>query len=319
MKLLLLTKLEIVLIVVLSVFVVSAILNIFTGRTLSNIIFRRNNPIGRGIARKFQRMAKRYKINYSWWNNFPNEILNITSADGLQLYGRILRQKEKTNLLAIVVHGFMSNYKDMQTFVKYFYDKGFNVLAVDNRAHGMSEGEYVGMGWLDKDDLELWIKKCIEEFGKRVKIILFGVSMGGATVCMTAGKNLPSNVKGIISDSAFDSVYNILAHVFKSELKITGFPLFKTFEAYHKIFWGASLKEQSAIEQVKKSKVPILYIHGEGDDFVPFEMVKNLYDATKPELRDIYTVPNAWHIEAQAKNPKKYNKKLDEWLEKHVL
>lgn len=318
MRYLLLTNLEIILIAVVAVLIFSIVFYYYTGKTIIGFTIKRGNYFGRAIERKLKKLAKRFKINYDWWDKFPIELFNIQSYDGLELYARILRQETKTNKLAIVVHGFMNNYKDMQTYAKYFYDNGYNVLTVDNRAHGLSGGEYVGMGWFDRLDIVKWIDYVIQKFGKRVQIVLFGISMGGATVLMTSGEELPPNVKCIISDSAYDNVYNIFHHVMKNELKLPAFSLIRILEGYNKMYFGESIKEHDTISQVKKSKTPILIIHGKADNFVPVEMAYKIYDAILPELRDILIVPHAWHGEAQAKNTKQYNEKLEQWLGKYI-
>lgn len=318
MRFLLLTNLEIVLIVVVALFIVVVFSYIFTGRILFVLTVKRGNHIGKGIERKLKRLATRYKINYDWWDKFPIELFNIQSYDNLELYGRILRQEKKTNRVAIVVHGFMNTYKDTQTYCKFFYEQGFNVLAVDNRAHGLSGGDYVGMGWFDRLDVKAWIEYVCKVFGAKVQIVLFGVSMGGATVCMASGEELPKNVKCIIADSPYDNVYNIFFHVMKKELKLPAFSLAKSLQTYNKIFFGESIKEQDTIRQVKKSKTPILIIHGDKDNFVPVEMAFKIYDAIDPNLRDIFIVHNAWHGEAQSKQTKKYNEKLEMWIEKYL-
>lgn len=315
---LLLSTLEIVLICVVVALVLFIIFYFLTGKMLFKLIIKRDNHLGRGVSRKLRKMAKRYKIDYKWWDKFPNEILSIESEDNLTLYARFLKADNNDKKIAIVSHGFFANYKDMQTYCKYFYSRGYNVIAVDNRAHGMSQGDVVGMGWLDRLDILKWIDFTIKKFGKDCQIVLFGLSMGGATVCMTCGENLPTNVKCAIADSAYDSVYNEFYYVMRKNLKLPAWSLLNTFDTYYKLYIGSSLKEQSCVEQVKKSKTPILLIHGTGDNFVPFEMHGKVFEAIDEKLRDEFIVENAWHGEAQAKNVRAYNLKLDKWLAQFV-
>ncbi len=318
-SILLLSTLEIVLVCIVIALVLFIIFYFLTGKALFKLIVKRDNHFGRGISRKLRKMAKRYKIDYGWWDKFPNEILSVESEDKLTLYARFLKAPNEDKKVAIVVHGFFADYKDMQTYCKYFYSRGYNVVALDNRAHGMSQGDVVGMGWLDRLDVLKWIELVIKKFGKDCQIVLFGLSMGGATVCMTCGESLPPNVKCAIADSSYDSVYNEFYYVMKKELKLPAWSLINMFETYYKLNVGASIKEQSCVEQVKKTKTPILLIHGTGDNFVPFEMHKTVFDAIPENLREEYVVENAWHCEAQAKNVRAYNLKLDKWLEKFVI
>lgn len=247
------TNLEVVLIVVV-VLLLGFALYYLTGKIVASQTIKRNNYFGRAGQRKLKKLATRFKINYGWWDKFPIELFNIQSYDNLELYARVLRQEKKTNKLAIVVHGFMNNYKDVQTYAKYFYEKGYNVLAVDNRAHGLSGGEYIGMGWVDRLDLLKWIEYVIKKFGKSVQIALFGISMGGATVLMASGEELPPNVKCIIADSAFNNVYSVFHHVMKNELKLPSFSLTRTLDGYCRMYFGESLKQHDTIVQVKKKQ-----------------------------------------------------------------
>lgn len=318
MKLMLLTTLEVVLICVIATIILLLLGFFLVGRILFQLMLKRNNIVGRGIARKLRKMARRFKINYAWWDKFPKEFVSVTSYDELNLYARFIKSKKESNKVAIVIHGFMANHRDTQTYCKYFYERNFNIIAVDNRAHGMSEGEVIGMGWEDRLDVLKWIEFAVKKFGNDCQIVLFGISMGATTVCMSCGENLPNNVKCAISDSAYDCVYNIFYHVMQTNLKVPVQPLAESFDAYNKLFLGSSTKQQSCVEQVKKSKTPILLIHGTGDNFVPFQMMDRIYNSINASLRDKFVVKFAWHGEAQAKNVKKYNSKLDEWIAKFV-
>ena len=126
---------------------------------------------------------------------------------------------------------------------------------MDNRCHGKSEGKYIGMGWLDKDDLKCWINLIIEQ-NNNAEIILHGSSMGAATVLMASGDALPNNVKAIIEDSGYTSVWDIFASEAKARFNLPTFPILNMFELVANVRAKYDIKEASAVEQVKKSNVP---------------------------------------------------------------
>ena len=159
---------------------------------------------------------------------------------------------------------------------KAIFNYGYNVLLPDLRAHGKSEGKYIGMGWLDRLDLIKWINYLIEKYG-HIKIILYGISMGAATVMMASGENLPSNVRVVIEDCGYTSVWDEFADKLKTIFHIPKFPAMYNANFITKIRAGYSLKKASCIKQIKKSKIPTLFIHGDKDKFVPFYMLDQLY------------------------------------------
>lgn len=132
----------------------------------------------------------------------------------------------------------------------HFSEKGYNVLIPSMRACGDSDGEYIGMGWLDKDDLQCWIK-LITEQNEKSEIILHGSSMGAATVLMASGDNLPENVKAIIADSAYTSVWDIFASEAKARFNLPAFPILNMFEVVANVRAKYDIKEASAVEHVK--------------------------------------------------------------------
>ena len=155
------------------------------------------------------------------------------------------------------------------------------------RATEESEGKYIGMGWLDKDDIIGWINKIIEK-DKNAKIILHGSSMGAATVLMASGEHLPSNVKAIIADSSYTSVWDIFKSELKARFNLPPFPLMQMFRVIAQIKAKYDIKEGSVINQVKKSKTPTLLIHGDADDFVPVTMEPEIYYKKVYEFIDKY-------------------------------
>ncbi len=246
------------------------------------------------------------------------EEVKITSFDGLKLNGYYLEAKTSTDKTAILAHGYSASAKAMGMFAKYYYeDLGYNILMPDARGHGKSEGDYIGFGWHDRKDYVKWIEYVIERSGRNSKIILHGVSMGGATVLMTSGEDLPDNVKAIISDCAYTSVKDELSYQLKGIYGLPVFPLLKTTSLITKLKAGYFFGEASALEQVRKSKTPILFIHGQEDNIVPFEMVLKLYENCGSE-KELFIVPGAGHGVSYNVDKKGYQEKVAEFLNKYV-
>lgn len=251
-----------------------------------------------------------------WLLNDSNyEDMYIKSDNGLKLHSYKIENPKKTNKWAIVVHGYTSEGKYMAGFARKFYDMGYNVLVPDLRGHGKSEGNYIGMGWHDRLDIVKWIHKIIEE-NKDANIILHGVSMGAATVMMTSGEELPSNVKAIIEDCGYTSVKDEFSYQLKALFNLPSFPIINVTSLICKIKAGYWFGEGSAIKQVAKSKTPILFIHGDADDFVPYFMLDELYDAancTKEKL----VIKGASHARAVVEDPELYWNTIKKFIDKN--
>lgn len=257
-------------------------------------------------------------IDDNWIEKHGYEDLVIESDDGLKLQGYFIKAEEPSDKTVIVIHGYTDKGKNMHGFAKMYHDMGYNVLVPDQRAHGKSEGRYIGFGWLDRKDQLKWINKVIELTGENSQIVLFGISMGGATVLMTAGEGLPAQVKAAVSDCAYTSAHDELAWQLKRMYHLPKFPLLYSASLLCKLIAGYSFEEASALEQVKRSKLPILFIHGGGDSFVPHEMAKILYDAAQGE-KELLIVPDAGHGLASEADPKAYAARIAEFLNKYIM
>lgn len=258
------------------------------------------------------------KEEYTHWMNQENpEDLFIKSKDELTLHSTYLKGQSDTNCTVIIAHGYRSDGTEMVPYARYFQDTyGFNVLLPDARGHGQSEGNYVGMGWPDRLDLLLWIQEVIHKNGPDTQIILYGASMGGATVMMASGEKLPSQVKFIVEDCGFTSAYDIIEYQMSQQMNgssSTGLMESLTLVAQAKA--GYSLKEASAIEQVKKAKIPLLFIHGEKDTFVPPKMLYELFEAAKAP-KQMVLAKNANHMEALSDSAAR--EALDQYIQKYL-
>ena len=222
----------------------------------------------------------------------PYEQVYITSFDGTKLAARYYHLSDSSPL-QIQFHGYRSTaVRDFSGGFQLAQKMGRNLLVVDQRAGGKSGGTTICFGIKEKYDCLEWIKYALDRFGD-IPIMLTGVSMGGATVLMASELDLPENVKCIVSDCPYTSPYEIIAR----ECEKMGIPAklgmpFVCLGA--RIFGNLKLSGEGAEKAVKNTKVPILLVHGEDDDFVPFEMGKRIYEAN-PEMITFEAFPNAAH------------------------
>lgn len=252
----------------------------------------------------------------NWLKEVNTEETTIVSEDGLNLWGKLYFQQEESDKWVIIAHGYTSSHEDVQPIALNFYNQGYNVLTPDMRAHGNSEGKYIGMGWLDRKDMLLWIDYVLS-LDSNSQIVLYGESMGGATVMMTSGEDLPSNVKAIVEDCGYTSVQEMFEAQLYERFGLPSFPILNVAEIVTEIRAKYNFHEASALEQVKKSKTPILFTHGGNDTYVPTEMVYRLYEAANCE-KDILVIDGAGHGSAPDVDPTTYYDKVFSFLDKYI-
>lgn len=253
-----------------------------------------------------------------WADNQSFEQWQIESFDGMNLTGYFLEAKEPADKTVVFAHGYLGRARDMALFGEYYYeDLGYNVFTADSRGHGRSEGEYIGFGWHDRLDYVKWIDYIIEELGDETEIVLHGVSMGAATVLMTIGEDLPDNVKLAVADSPYSDVYDLFEYQLERMFNLPGFPILPAMSFAANIKAGYHLKEASALNQVKNTEIPVLYIHGAEDTFVPAKMTKTLHENTKSES-EVFFVQGASHGESIVIDRDGYINTLNQFLDKHM-
>lgn len=248
-----------------------------------------------------------------WLQEQPGEEVWITSRDGLKLYGKFFPcgDSEKT---VICFHGYTSEgVNDYSTLAKFYLKNGFNLLLVDQRAHGQSEGTYIGFGCLDRFDAKDWIDYVVRRQGENCRILLHGDSMGAATVLMTAGLELPPQIKAVVSDCAFTSAWDVFSAVLKNMYHLPAFPIMQIANKMVKKRAGYELDECNARNEVGRTRLPILFIHGKEDTFVPCSMVYDLYHACRSEKK-LVVIEGAGHVESCYKNPEKYEEAVRSFI-----
>ena len=244
------------------------------------------------------------------YKNVPNEEVSIEN-DGLKLHGLYYDQKSKNSV--IIVHGYCATMQSRMMDLPYYYKRGYNVLFIDLRTHGKSEGNYVTLGAKESEDLLCWIK-WLSEKTNNSKIVLDGVSMGSATVLNCAGnKKLPKNVVAVIADCGFSSPFEQCRYMIFGKNKNKGRFSAEIARLYAKILCKYDMKKDAPIENVKNAKIPVLIIHGDNDDFVPSYMAREIFNAYKGE-KEILINHSVGHALSTVLATDRVHKKMDEIL-----
>ena len=238
----------------------------------------------------------------------------ILSGDGIKLKA-IQNTTPDSHRWVILVHGYRSDHSMMNEFARIYREKGYNTLQPDNRAHGSSSGDFIGMGFYDASDILKWID-YIAEIDPNAEIILHGISMGAAALLILSDNTLlPENVKVIIEDSGYSSAMDYVSYKLKSKagFRLRLIPELMSWFADRTA--GYSLKEASSLEHVGKSRIQILFIHGKKDSTVPVEDAYSLFeeaDCTK----ELYICKDAGHGQAAFLDPETYWDKVFSFIDK---
>lgn len=223
----------------------------------------------------------------------PHEDMTITSFDGLTLRGKYYEYAPGAPI-ELMFHGYRgSAERDLSGGVQRCFRLGRSALIVDQRCSGKSEGKVISFGVNEHRDCLAWIELMLRRFGPEVRIILTGISMGASTVMMAADKDLPENVIGILADCGFTSAREIIRKVIRQ----MGLPVgisYPFVKLGARIYGHFDLEEGSALASVAKSRVPIIFFHGEQDDYVPCQMSRDAYEACTSK-KMLVTVPGAGH------------------------
>lgn len=247
-----------------------------------------------------------------FYANAPQINVSILNSEGRNINALLYKQENENANYAIVVHGYRASVKSVSYIAKRYFEAGYNVLLPYLRAHLGSDYDYSTMGWRERFDIIDWIN-YIDETTQGAKIVLHGVSMGAATVMMTTGEKLSKSVICAIEDCGYTSVYDAYRYKMPQMMHIPAFPFLDIFRRAIKKRVGFDIKEASALEQVKKSKTPTLFIHGNDDTVVPVSMAHELYLNASCE-KEIAVFKHANHEMSALLYPDKYWGKVWEFI-----
>lgn len=241
--------------------------------------------------------------------NFPAEDWTLQSFDGLTLRAKRFIPAEPSTRWAILIHGYGRDSTFAYDYADEYLKRGWNVLIPDLRAAGASEGEYITMGALESRDVVDWLELLPDD----AQIIIHGVSMGAATTLLAAASQ-PKNLVAVVEDCGYTSAYEMFTAQVDKLFGLPEYPVMPLANVVCKIKTGVKISDAAPLSVVSKLEVPVLFIHGDADGLVPFDMMTRLYDAC-PAPKEKFIVEGAGHADAKSTNPAAYFEKVFSFLD----
>ena len=237
-------------------------------------------------------------------------LIEMTSFDGLKLYAHWY-PCENARRTIVLVHGWHSFWDvDFAGVTDYLHDGGANLLFIEQRAQGMSEGKSLPLGILERFDVLDWVKKLPEFSDPALPVYLFGVSMGASTVLMASGLDVPDSVCGIVADCGFTSPSEIIRLVSGKRAPLPAAFIEKGAGLHLRLRTGFDYSACSALDAVRNSHTPTLFVHGGADSFVPCSMsCRNYLACAAP--KSILIVPGAGHALSFLFDPDRYKRAVE--------
>lgn len=247
-----------------------------------------------------------------WLKDARHQKISVKTEDGYTLIAETFPAEKDSHKWVLLLHGYTGWKEEMYPFAYWYHTQGFHVVVPDLRCQGESEGDFIGMGWTDHFDCMLWIDYILSQ-DEKAQIVLHGQSMGAATALMMTGEELPDNIQAVVSDCAYTDAYRMFGEKIKEWFRLPAFPLVDSACLMLQLRGGYDLKDASALEAVKKSSTPTLFIHGDSDAMISVQMSRELYEAAACE-KELLIVEGAGHGQAQEKDPDTYYRTIEEFL-----
>lgn len=285
------------------------------------------NPRGKDINSSYEYMYETYPHIQSWADSLrQNKALKdtfIIADDGSRLHALYAYADSVTDRTAVIVHGYTDNsVRMLHIGYLYHHDLKYNILLPDLRFSGLSEGSYLQMGWNDRKDVLRWMDVANGIFTRhggfsQTQMVVHGISMGGATTVCVSGEPQQPYVRCFVEDCGFTSVWDEFSGELKNQFGLPEFPLLYAASTMTKLRYGWSFSEAAARKQVEKCTLPMFFIHGDQDTFVPTWMGDTLY-AHKKGAKEYWKVPGVEHARSYLQFPKLYTEKVKNFTEKYI-
>ena len=251
------------------------------------------------------------------FHRMEKENVRITSYDGIKLAAWYVCAKDARGTV-VCMHGYHgSPMSDFSLAVRFFHEQGWNILLPHERAHGESGGNYLTFGIKERFDCRDWVTAIDRKNDGALPIILYGVSMGASTVLMASAAGLPENVAFIIADCGYTSPRDEIVHVLKTSYRLPLFPTLAISDMLTRAIAGFGLSEYSTLDALAENKIPVLFIHGDADTFVPPYMSEQNYGSCKAP-KELLVVHGSPHAVNYALGRKEYEKKIMEYIDRYA-
>ena len=260
--------------------------------------------------------GKEYEPFYPQMNRWAEERraltyqeFTVTSFDGLKLRAKYYECNPGAPV-ELMFHGYRGTAeRDLGGGIQRCFSLGWNVFIVDQRTACGSEGKTITFGVNESRDCLTWVDFMVEHFGPEVKIVLTGISMGASTVLMAAGRALPPNVVGVLADCGYSTAQGIIKKVIR-QMKLPADLLYPLVRLGADLYGQFNLEEDSPLAAMKRCRLPVIFFHGEEDDFVPCDMSRQLYEACTSPRKALITIPGACHGAAYLVDGDRYLREL---------
>lgn len=252
----------------------------------------------------------------AWIETVKREKIYADTIDGYRLVAEEFPERTSETWV-LLLHGYTGWKEEMYQFAYWYQEQGYAVLVPDLRCQGESEGDFIGMGWTDHYDCQLWIEHILEE-SPNAKIVLHGQSMGAATALIMAGSPEASDhIKAVVSDSAYTTAYEMFGDKITAWFHLPAVLFVDSACVMLRLRGGYDLRDASPLRAVEGSRVPILFIHGDEDKMIDVNMSYELYDAAVCE-KELFIVEGAGHAQAQDKDPEAYYGRIEDFLSRYL-